>query len=50
MSALAEIKSKGILIRSKERDIEEGEKCTRYLKKKIINSGEGVFKLKKKKW
>ena len=44
MSALAEIKSKGILIRSKERDIEEGEKCTRYFLKKIINSGEGVFK------
>ena len=48
MSALAEIKSKGILIRSKERDIEEGEKCTRYFFKRIINSGEGVFKLKKR--
>lgn len=47
MLMLAEIKSKGIIMRSKERDIEEGEKCTRYFFKKIISKGEGIFKLKK---
>ena len=47
MSVLAEIKAKGVLIRSKEREIEEGEKCTRYFFKKIINGGEGILKLKK---
>ena len=44
---LTDIKSKGIIIRSKERDIEEGEKCTRYFFKKIMDKGEGIFKLKK---
>lgn len=30
MSVLAETKSKGVILRSKEKEIEEGEKCTRY--------------------
>ena len=47
MLILSEITSKGIIVRSKERHMEEGEKCTRYFFKKIINSGEGIFKLKK---
>ena len=47
MMVLTDIKSKGIIIRSKERDIEEGEKCTRYFFKKIMDKGEGIFKLKK---
>ena len=47
MLILAETKSKGIILRSRERDIEEGEKCTRYFFKKIINRGEGMVKLKR---
>ena len=46
MSVLAEIKSKGVILRSKEREIEEGEKCTRFFFKKIINKGGGIFRLK----
>ena len=30
MATIAETKSKGIILRSREREIEEGEKCTRY--------------------
>ena len=40
MSVLAEIKSKGVILRSKEKEIEEGEKCTRYFLKKIVGSQE----------
>lgn len=39
MSELAEIRSKGVILRSKERKIEEGEKCTRYFFKKIVSKG-----------
>ena len=46
MSILAEIKSKGVILRSREREIEEGEKCTRYFFRKIVNRGEGMTKLK----
>lgn len=46
MSVLAEFKSKGVILRSKEREIEEGEKCTRFFFKKIINKGGGIFRLK----
>lgn len=45
MSILAEIKSKGVILRSREQEIEEGEKCTRYFFKKIINKGGGILKL-----
>ncbi|XP_070771031.1 LOW QUALITY PROTEIN: uncharacterized protein [Enoplosus armatus] len=47
MSASAEIKSKGVILRSKEREIEEGEKCTRYFFKKIMNKGGSIFRLRK---
>lgn len=47
MSGLAEIKSKGVILRSREREIEEGEKCTRYFFKKIISRGEKIMKLQK---
>ena len=47
MSVLAEIKSKGVILRSREREIEEGEKCTRYFFKKIINKGGSILKLTK---
>lgn len=46
MSNLAEIQSKGIILRSKEQEIEEGEKCTRYFFKKIMNKGGNVLKLR----
>ncbi len=39
MSVLSSIQSKGVILRSKEREIEQGEKCTRYLKKKDNNRG-----------
>ena len=40
MSVLSEIRSKGAVIRSKEKELEEGEKCTRYfLKKKSCPKG-----------
>lgn len=48
MSELAEVKSRGIIFRSKEREIEEGEKCTRYFFKKIIDGGGAMVKLKNK--
>ena len=47
MSLLTEIVSKGVILRSREREVEEGEKCTRYFFKKIINQVGGIFKLKK---
>ena len=47
MSLLADIKSKGVILRSKEQEIEEGEKCTRYFFKKIVNKGGGILSLKK---
>lgn len=47
MSVLAEINSKGVILRSKEREIEEGEKCTRYFFKKIVNKGGAMLRLKK---
>ena len=46
MSVLSEIISKGIILRSKEQEIEEGEKCTRYFFKKILTRGGKIIKLK----
>ena len=46
MLVLSEIKSKGVIIRSKERDIEEGEKCTNYFFKKIVSKGGVIPSLK----
>ncbi len=46
MSVLANIQSKGVILRSKEREIEEGEKCTRYFFKKIITRGGGLTSVK----
>ena len=46
MSALADIKSKGIILRSKEQETEEGEKCTRYFFKKIISKGMVIEQLR----
>jgi hypothetical protein len=39
MALLAEQKSKGVILRSKERELEEGEKCTKYFFKKIVSKG-----------
>lgn len=47
MSALAEIKSKGVILRSREKEIEQGEKCTRYFFKKIVNKGGAILRLQK---
>ena len=47
MATIAETKSKGIILRSREREIEEGEKCTRYFFRKIVNRGEAMVKLKR---
>lgn len=49
MLKIAERESKGIILRSKERNIEEGEKCTRYFFKKILNKSGAIIKLKNKK-
>lgn len=48
MSVLADIKSKGVILRSREQKIEEGEKCTRYFFKKIVNKGGSILKLNKR--
>lgn len=51
MSVLSEIKSKGVILRSREREIEEGEKCTRYFFRKIMNKGGGGhYKAEKRRW
>ncbi|KAJ0055440.1 hypothetical protein NL108_018665 [Boleophthalmus pectinirostris] len=47
MSKLAEIKSKGIIKRAREQEIEEGEKCTRYFFKKILSKNKTILTLKK---
>ena len=47
MSQIQDIKSLSILLRSKEREIEEGEKCTCYFFKKITSKGRVLTKLKK---
>ena len=47
MSKIAEQRSKGVILRSKEKEVEEGEKCTRYFFKKIISRGEGMTCFKK---
>ena len=46
METLAEIKSRGVILRSKEKEIEEGEKCSRYFFKKIVSKGGILTKLK----
>jgi exonuclease III len=46
MSVLSESQSKGVILRSRERDIEEGERCTRYFFKKIISRGGSITVLK----
>lgn len=45
MSVLTHIQSKGVILRSREPEIEEGEKC-RYLFKKIITWGGALTTLK----
>ncbi len=47
MGKIAEISSQGVIIRSKEREIEVGEKCTWYFFKKIISKGAVLILLKK---
>ncbi|XP_077060974.1 uncharacterized protein LOC143713527 [Siphateles boraxobius] len=46
MSDLSETKTKGVILRCKEREIEEGEKCTRYFFKKTITRGGSINTLK----
>lgn len=46
MSVLSESQSKGVILRSREKDIEEGERCTRYFFKKIISRGGAITVLK----
>lgn len=45
MEVLSDKVSKGIIIRSKEQEIEEGEKCTRYLKKITQRGAIAVLKV-----
>lgn len=45
MFLLPTIKTKGVILRSKEKDLEEGETCTLYFKK-IITKGRAITKLK----
>ena len=47
MSILAEQHSRGVILRSRERDLEEGEKCTSYFFKKIISKGGIISGLKR---
>nr|BAC82621.1 pol-like protein [Danio rerio] len=46
MLVLAEENSRGVILRAKEKKIEENEKCTRYFFKKIITKGGGISKIK----
>jgi len=46
MSVLSEAQSKGVILRCKEKEIEEGEKCTRYFFKKTISRGGSITILK----
>ena len=48
MVLMAEEVSKGVILRSKERDLEEGEKCTRYFFKKIISRSNVLTSIKDK--
>lgn len=48
MTELSEIISKGTILRSKEREIEEGEKCTRYFFRKIWSKGGAIANIKNK--
>jgi len=48
MQKICEVESKGIILRSRERDLEEGEKCSRYFFKKIVSRGNAITKLKTK--
>ena len=48
MSVLEKERNKGVILRSKERELEEGEKCTRYFFKKVIAKGGTMTKLKTK--
>ncbi len=47
MGKIAEISSQGVIIRSKERETEVGEKCTWYFFRKIISKGAVLILLKK---
>lgn len=48
MNEIAETKSRGVILRSREKEIEEGEKCTRYFFKKVMSKGEILTKLRNK--
>jgi len=48
MMILSEITSKGVILRSKEREVEEGEKCTRYFFKKIVSKSGAMVRIKNK--
>ncbi len=43
---MSEVKSRGAVLRSKEKEIEDGEKCTRYIFKKNMNRGGAMVNLK----
>ena len=47
MSALAENRSKGVILRTKEKEIEKGERCTRHFFRKIVNRRDIILKLQK---
>lgn len=48
MSAIANVKSMGVILRSREKELEEGEKCTRYFFKKIMSKTGFISELKDK--
>lgn len=48
MSELEEKRIKGVILQSREKEIEEGEKCTSYFFRKIVNRGGGMVGVKNK--
>lgn len=47
MSVLAEIKSKGVILRARTQELEEGEKCTRYFFKRILSKNRTFLKIQR---
>ena len=46
MALLSNIKAEGVILRSRERDLDEGEKCTRYFFKKTMARGGSITSVK----
>lgn len=48
MQGISDIKSMGVILRSREKEREEGEKCTRYFFKKIMSKSGFISQLSNK--